>query len=390
MKFKIPFSGRAHSYTFDEQETVIDVMKNANPLTQGIYQDSFQKKFSNYMNVEHSFALNNATSALELCAQLCQFKSGDEVIIPNHTYTASAYPFLKKGAKIIWSDIDLLTRVVTAETIASCITPKTKAIVIVHLYGYCADMPKIMQLAKIHNLLVIEDSAQAIGAKIKGKMAGTFGDFGVFSFHSHKNITTLGEGGMLVVKDKKYANIVPLLRHHGHCDFNYDRENYWIPAMGNLDFPELNGEQIWPNNYCLGEVECALGEKLLDRVDKMNTQKRKRALRFIDIFKEFNELEFHRVDSERHNYHLLVARIVNIKRDNFIEEMSKKGVQCVVQYCPLNRYDFYRKAGYSEALCPSADLFYDNMVSFPFSDIMDNQTFEDMIDITKTVLLEMV
>ena len=183
---------------------------------------------------------------------------------------------------------------------------------------------------------------------------------------------------------------MPLLRHHGHCDFNYDRENYWIPAMGNLDFPELNGEQIWPNNYCLGEVECALGEKLLDRVDKMNTQKRKRALRFIDIFKEFNELEFHRVDSERHNYHLLVARIVNIKRDNFIEEMSKKGVQCVVQYCPLNRYDFYRKAGYSEALCPSADLFYDNMVSFPFSDIMDNQTFEDMIDITKTVLLEMV
>jgi len=389
MKYKIPFSGRAHSFTKEEQDTVIEVMQKANPLTQGVYQESFQKKFCNFMDVDYAFALNNATSALELCAQLCQFNLGDEVIIPSHTYTASAYPFLKKGAKIIWSDIDLETRVVTAKTIESCITSKTKAIVVVHLYGYCADMPKIMQLAKRHNLLVIEDSAQAIGAKIKGKMAGTFGDFGVFSFHSHKNITTLGEGGMLIVKDEKIASIVPLLRHHGHCDFSYDRKNYWLPAMGNLDFPELYGNKLWPNNFCLGEVECALGEKLLERVELINADKRKRALQFIDELKEFTELEFHRVDSTRHNYHLLVARFIDKKRDTFIEKMSKKGVQCVVQYYPLNRYDFYRKAGYGDAKCPSADNFYDNMVSFPFSHIMDNQTFEDMIDITKTVLSEL-
>ena len=389
MKYKIPFSGRAHSFTKEEQDTVIEVMQKANPLTQGVYQESFQKKFCNFMDVDYAFALNNATSALELCAQLCQFNLGDEVIIPSHTYTASAYPFLKKGAKIIWSDIDLETRVVTAKTIESCITSKTKAIVVVHLYGYCADMPKIMQLAKRHNLLVIEDSAQAIGAKIQGKMAGTFGDFGVFSFHSHKNITTLGEGGMLIVKDEKIASIVPLLRHHGHCDFSYDRKNYWLPAMGNLDFPELYGNKLWPNNFCLGEVECALGEKLLERVELINADKRKRALQFIDELKEFTELEFHRVDSTRHNYHLLVARFIDKKRDTFIEKMSKKGVQCVVQYYPLNRYDFYRKAGYGDAKCPSADNFYDNMVSFPFSHIMDNQTFEDMIDITKTVLSEL-
>ena len=389
MKHKIPFSRRAHFFTNDEVDAVINVMQKADSLTQGEYQESFQKKFCNYLSVDFAYALNNASSALNLCAQLCQFKANDEVIIPSHTYTASAYPFLKNGAKIVWSDIDQSTRVVSANTIKKCITPKTRAIVVVHLYGYCADMPEIMELAKKHELLVIEDCAQAIGSNIDGKMAGTFGDFGVFSFHSHKNISTLGEGGMLTVKDTHFADIIPMLRHHGHCNFDFDRKHYWLPAMGNLDFPELNGDKIWPYNFCIGEVECAIGEKLLDRVDLMNNKKRERALRFIDELNCFNEIEFHRVDNVRHNYHLLVGKVKNNKRDIFIERMSIKGVQCVVQYYPLNRYDFYIKAGYGYSNCPVADDFYDNMASFPFSDVMDDDSFEEMLEITKETLSEL-
>ena len=127
---------------------------------------------------------------------------------------------------------------------------------------------------------------------------------------------------MLVVKDKKIADIMPMLRHNGHCSFNFEREKFWVPAMGNVDLPELNGEPLWPNNYCLGEVECALGVKLLDRIDHINQEKRKRAIKFIDIMSVFSEIEFHREDSERHNYHLLVARVLNNKRDTFIAEMA--------------------------------------------------------------------
>lgn len=387
-KFDIPFSGRAHSYSQDEINTVIEVMQNARTLTQGEYQTAFQRKFASFLGVENAFALNNATSALELAAQLCQFKEGDEVIIPAHTYTASAYRFLKNGAKIVWADIDLESRVVTEETIRKCISSKTKAIVVVHLYGYCADMVSIMKLATQNKLIVIEDVAQAIGTKINGKMAGTFGDFGVFSFHSHKNISTLGEGGMLVVNDAEIASIVPLMRHHGHCDFNYFRKDYWKPAMGNLDFPELNGEKIWPNNFCIGEVECALGEKLIDRVNQMNKEKRIRAINFIDQLSEFKELEFHRVDSERHNYHLLVGRFLNDKRDKFIKSMATNGVQCIVQYYPLNRYDFYKKVGLGIANCPNTDKFFDNMVSFPFQHMMTDETFDLLLKITKKVLSE--
>jgi len=385
--FKVPFSGRAHSYTENEIKTVVEAMQTAIPLTQGKYQEQFQKKFCEYTGAKHAFALNNATAALELTAQLCQFKANDEVIIPAHTFTATAYPFIKKGAKIVWADIDLKTRVITAQTIEQCITEKTKAIVVVHLYGYCADIPAIMQLAKKHELIVIEDTAQALGVSINNQMAGTFGDFGIFSFHSHKNISTLGEGGMLVVKDKKIANIVPMLRHNGHCGFNFEREHYWVPAMGNVDLPELNGELLWPNNYCLGEVECTLGVKLLDRIDQINQEKRKRAQQFMDEVTELKELEFHREDTPRHNYHLLVARVLNNKRDIFITKMAEVGVQCVVQYCPLNRYDLYQKAGYGKADCPNTDMFFDNMVSFPFHHMMSEQDFEYMIDATKRCLV---
>jgi perosamine synthetase len=387
MKYKIPFSGRAHKYTQSEVDSVVSVMQSAVPLTQGKYQQEFQEKFCQYIGAKYAFAVNNATAALELSAQLCQFKSGDEVIIPGHTFTATAYPFLKKNAKIVWADIDITTRVVTVETIEQCITEKTKAIVVVHLYGYCADMPAIMQLAKSKKLIVVEDAAQALGADIDGKMAGTFGDFGVFSFHSHKNMTTLGEGGMITVKDNKVADILPMLRHNGHCAFGYDRASYWKPAMGNVDIPQLNGDFLWPNNYCLGEVECALGVELLKRIDQINKEKRQRAMRFINKMADFPELKFHREDSKRHNYHLLVACMDNGKRDEFIAIMAEsKGVQCVVQYYPLYRYDLYKKVGQDFSNCPNTDHFFDNMISFPFHHMITDDEISYLLKSSREVL----
>jgi len=389
MQFRINFSGKSHNYTDEEIRTVIKAMKDSEPFTQGKYQKQFETDFCEFIDSPYAFAVNNATSALEMTAQLCQFEPGDEVIIPNHTFTSSAYPFAKKGAKIVWADIDLRTRVVTAETIEKKIAPNTKAVVVVHLYGYMADMPSIMDVARAHDLLFIEDAAQAMGTDIGGQKSGTFGNFGVFSLHSHKNITTLGEGGVLTVRDKLYADIIPMVRHNGHCDFPFEREDYWIPAMGNVEFPLLDEKILWPNNYCIGEVECALGSKLLERLETINAEKRKRALYFIDALSQYTELEFHRVDSTRHNYHLLVARMLNGKRDEFIRKIAyEKGIQCVVQYCPLNRYPFYQKLNLGDADCPNTDEFYDNMVSFPFHHWMADDDFEYMLEATCQTLDE--
>lgn len=389
MNIKVNFSGRALDYTEEEIDAVVTAMRTAETLTQGKYLREFEEKFCLFNGAKYAFAMNNGTSALETTAQLCAFAPGDEIIIPSHTFTSSAYPFLKKGAKVVWADVDLATRVVTAETLKKCMTPKTKAIVVVHLYGYVADMPAIMELAKAKGILVIEDACQAIGADIDGIKAGSFGDFGIFSFHSHKNLTTLGEGGMLVVKEEKYASLVPMLRHNGHCGFEGERPDYWVPAMGNVDFPMLDGEILFPNNYCLGEIECAVGIKQLDRVLSINKEKRSRALAFIDILDEYPELIFHREASTRHNYHLLAARMDAsvARRDDFIRRMfNEYSIKCVVQYYPLNRYPLYQKIGYGTADCPNGDMFFDHMISFPFQHNLTEEEFAYMLDSTKKVL----
>ena len=391
MDIKVNFSGRAIRYTEDEIAVVVEAMRNADPLTQGHYMRQFESKFADYQGVAQGtcFTTMNGCSALELSAQLCLFNEGDEVVIPSHTFTASAYPYVKKGAKLVWADVDLHTRVVTAESIERVLTPRTKAVVVVHLYGYVADMPAIAALCKDRGLILIEDAAQAIGAEIGGVKAGAFGDMAIFSFHSHKNLTTLGEGGMLYVRDPKLAALVPTLRHNGHCGYPEPRPNYWTPAMGNVDMPFIDGRMVQPNNYCLGEVECALGAKLLERIDEINDQKRARALAFIDALKDFPELEFHREDSRRHNYHLLAARMTSgvEARDRFMRAMfDEKGVKCVVQYIPLDRYEYYRRQGMGEACCPNADMFFDSMISFPFQHWLTGEEFDYMLASTREVL----
>lgn len=389
MELTVNFSGRALDYTEEEIAVAVKAMRDADPLTQGRYQQAFQEAFTRFNGAGHAFAVMNGTAALELAAQLCLLREGDEVIIPSHTFTSSAYPFARRGAKLVWADIDPETRVLTVESVARVLSPKSRVIVAVHLYGYVADMPAIMALAKERGLLVVEDACQAIGADIDGVKAGNFADFGIFSFHSHKNLTTLGEGGMLTVKDKRYADIIPMLRHNGHRPYPGERPDYWIPAMGDVDFPELDGVRLWPSNYCLGEVECALGAKQLERVPDINARKRERALAFIDALADFPELVFHRVESTRHNYHLLAARMdgPQSRRDDFIRRMyAEHGVKCVVQYFPLNRYPFYRKLGFGVANCPNADAFFDHMISFPFQHTLSEAEYSHMREAARSVL----
>lgn len=388
---KINFSGRSIRYTEDEIKLVADVMREAETLTQGARLAEFEKRFAEYQNAPEGscFAVMNGCAALEMSAQLCDFKPGDEVIIPSHTFTASAYPYIKHGAAPVWADIDLKTRVIGVENIERVLTPKSKAVVVVHLYGYTADMPAIRDFCREKNLICIEDAAQAIGSGLDGTKAGAFGDMGVFSFHSHKNLTTLGEGGMLYVADPELAKLVPMLRHNGHCPYPGERPDYWKPAMGNVDLPMLGDRALMPSNYSLGEIECALGAKMLDRIDSINDQKRARAMKLIDSLADIEELEFHRVPDARHNYHLLAARMVSgqEKRDKFIRMMhDDKGIKCVVQYLPLNRYDFYRKLGYGEADCPNADKFFDSMVSFPFQHWLGDDELDYMIASIRDVM----
>ena len=159
-----------------------------------------------------SFATSSGAGSLEITADLIDIRPGDEIIIPAHTYIATAIPYARRGAKLVWADIDINTRVVSAKTILDKISPKTKAIVVVHLYGLCVEMDEIMAIAKQRNIWVIEDCAQALGSSYKNKKCGTFGHLSIYSFHAQKNITTLGEGGMLLTSVPEFSKKIPGLR----------------------------------------------------------------------------------------------------------------------------------------------------------------------------------
>lgn len=394
MEYKILFNGRSHNYTEEEIALVAEIMRHADTFTQGKYLKEFEAKLSEYLSAPYVFGISNATCALETVAKLLFIKEGDEIIAPAHTYTSSVYPFIKCGARIRFADIDLDTRVITVKEIERYFTDKTIAVIVPHLYGYVAGIDEICEFAYLKGIKVIEDCAQSFGASLNGKKCGTWGSFGVYSFHSQKNITTLGEGGALAIRDKELAELVPMLRHNGHRAYTgierlQSGNKYWLPAMTNVVMPSYKGMYIFPDNFCIDEVKCALGSKLIDRVDDINFKRRSIAVHFIDEVNSFSDgkLIFHREESQRHCYHLLVARVNGIDRNVIMKKLAEKyDIQCVIQYQPLYRYDFYQYFGYKPSLLTNnSEKFYDTMISFPFYEAMFDK-ISYIIDSLKEVL----
>ena len=227
-----------------------------------------------------------------------------------------------------------------------------------------------------------------MGARINNNKVGTIGDFSCFSFHAQKNITTLGEGGMLYVKDNNLSKKVRGLRHNGHTDFKFKRKFYWKPAMGNLD---LDMENTWPFKFTLSEVQCGAGIMMLKKLDKLNSIRVKRAKKIISELRNFDELEFFNpIRKGSHVFHLLSAYYrpdENVNRDNLIDKLFKSySIKCAVQYYPLYKYDLFKKLGHKKNNCPSTELFYNNMISFPFHVWMSDKEINYLISSIKKSL----
>jgi dTDP-4-amino-4,6-dideoxygalactose transaminase len=365
----------------EEEQAVLRVLREGKTLAAGPEGAAFEQEFAAFIGSEDAVSLSNATAALESAAILSGLGPGDEVIIPAHTFVSSAVPFARTGATLKWADIDPKTRLVSAETIAPLITTRTRVLVVVHLYGLTADMDPIMALAEKHNLVVVEDCAQAPGARYKGKRVGTFGNYGCFSFHSQKNITTLGEGGMVAVKSREVARRVRQLRWMGNWPFEQERESYWKPAMGNIVEPAPG---LWPHNFCLGEPNCAVGRLLIKRLDHINANRQLQAKRFKDALRSVPELTFQEVpEGGEHVYHLMSARFdgsaFNKHRDDLIRQLlHEHQLKCIVQYWPLYRSELFQKQGLGVANVPETDCYFDNMISFPWWSDMGDDLIDDM------------
>lgn len=219
----------------------------------------FEKEFASYQGVNHALATSSCTGAIHLALMALDVKSGDEVIVPEITWIASTEPVLYIGAKPVFVDVLADTWCLDPKKVEEAITPKTKAIIVVHVYGNLCNMDEIILIAKKHNLVVIEDAAEALGSEYYGKKAGSIADVGVFSFHGTKTMTT-GEGGILITNNETVYEKAKVLNDHGRNPKDPENKMFWMRNYG--------------YKYKISNLQAALGCAQISRIDELVNKKR--------------------------------------------------------------------------------------------------------------------
>ncbi|MDF1760598.1 MAG: DegT/DnrJ/EryC1/StrS aminotransferase family protein [Coxiellaceae bacterium] len=292
----------------------------------------FEKEFASYHQCEYGIAVANGSVALELALYAFGIGPGDEVIVTPKTFVATASSVVMRGAIPVFADVDLLTQNITAESIEAVITPKTKAVICVHLGGWPCKMDKIMALAEKHNLYVIEDCAQAHGAEYKGKKVGSWGHINAFSFCQDKIMTTGGEGGMVTTNDKAIWEKAWAFKDHGKCyDTVYIKQH--PPGFRWL-------HEDFGTNWRMTEMQAAIGRCQLKKLDQWLSTRRFIADQLNAAFKQFEQLLLPEVpEGVLHSYYKYYLVIkpeyssCGVNRDKLMRSINDAGIKCVVGSC---------------------------------------------------------
>lgn len=317
----------------------------------------FEENFKAFFGVKYSVAVNSATAGLHAAVAAARIGPGDEVIVTPYTMSASASCILMQGAIPVFADITEDTFCIDPKKIREAITPFTKAIIVVHLFGQAADMDEIMAIAKEHKLIVIEDVAQAPAGTYKGKLLGTIGDIGVFSLNQHKTITT-GEGGMVITNSDDLALRMQLVRNHGEVI---------VDDMGIADINNLLG---W--NYRMTELEAAVGIAQFARLEALTKHRIELAEYLTEKIKGFHPAIEPPVIQpyNRHVYFVYPMKykeeLVGISRDLFVKAVTAEGIPISGGYVrPIYLEPIYqKKICFGDKGCPFTCRYYNSSVKY--------------------------
>lgn len=352
--------------TEEEISEVVDSIRSG-WLTMGPKTVKFEEEFNKYIfggQEGYAISVNSCTAALHLALKAIGLKEGDEVILPTNTFIATAEVVTYFKAVPVLCDIEEETHNIDVSKIESLITKKTKAIIPVHFAGQPCDMDEIMEIAKKHNLYVIEDAAHALPSRYKGRMIGTISDITCFSFYATKTLAT-GEGGMVTTVNKEFAKKIKVNRLHGINRDAWDR--YTLKGSWYYEVVD-NGFK-----YNTTDINSALGIAQLRKVDWMREQRTKIAEKYDNAFKgtHINPLVIRR-DRDT-SWHLYVIKVNN--RDELIEKLRQEGIGTSVHFIPVHKHPYYKKTyGYKDKDFPVADDVYQRSVSLPiYPSLMENE-----------------
>ena len=345
----------------EEVQAVSEVIRSG-WLTMGPKTFEFEKEFAKYVGAQHAVAVSTGTAALHLSLEAAGVQAGDEVLLPTTTFTATAEAVTYLGARPVLVDIDPDTMNVDPEDAARRITPKTKAIIPVHLGGQPCDMDEIQALARVHHLRVVEDAAHALPSEYRGRRVGQISEFTCFSFYATKTLTT-GEGGMITTHNPEAAERMRFMRLHGI------ERDAWKRYRGNGSwFYEVLEAGF---KYNLTDFQSAMGLVQLAKSDSMRVAREAIAQRYTDAFSSREELVIPTVREDRGtSWHLYILRLrldrLKKDRNSFIEALQRHGVACSVHFIPLHLQPYYQRAhGYQPGDFPRAEGEYYSCLSLP-------------------------
>jgi dTDP-4-amino-4,6-dideoxygalactose transaminase len=329
---------------------------------------AFEERFAAYCNVDHCAALNSGTSALHLALLAAGIGPGDEVITVSMTFVATTAAILYCGAKPVFIDVDPATWTMAPNLIEAAITPRTKAILPVHLHGLTADMDPIMELARRHELVVIEDAAQAHGAEYKGRRAGSIGDIGCFSFYPGKNLGAYGEGGAAVSNNPELARQMALLRDWGQ----ESKYNHVVPGY----------------NYRMDGIQGAVLNVKMDYIEPWTEARRAVASQYDRLLADDRYGRPSPPPHSRHVYHVYAIELE--QRDEVQKKLQAAGIGTGIHYpVPVHLQKAYANLGYRPGDLPVTEALADRFLSLPiYAELQIEQVAEVVLRLEQAFLLE--
>jgi dTDP-4-amino-4,6-dideoxygalactose transaminase len=345
-----------HTPLMAEFEAVIRKVIESSAFAGGAFVERFEEEFAAFCGVAKAVGVGNGTDALWFSLLALGVRPGDEVITVPSTFMATAEAITYCGAKPVFVDIQERTYTMDPSQLEAAITPRTKAIIPVHLFGQMCDMDPILAVARKHRLAVVEDACQAHGAAYKGRTAGSVGDTGCFSFYPGKNLGALGEAGAVVTKDPDLAKKIQVLRDHGQA------KKYHHTVVG------------W-NGRMDGIQGGALSVKL-KHLPRFNEARRSHAARYREALADVEGVILpSEAEYARHVYHIFAIRVQD--REEFMQKMTAKGVSTGIHYpIPVHLQDAYRDLGYGVGAFPVAERCAGEFVSLPmFPELTEAQLF---------------
>jgi len=404
-QYRVPYRPVGSLLGEEEVQAVRDVLTSGETLSCGRERAEFEREFAEHLGVPHAVSLTNCTVGLELATYLAALTPGDEVIAATQTYQATLTPLLGTDVQVRFCDIDPDTLNIAPASVAELLSPRTRAIYLVHHGGVSADMETITSLARQADAIVVEDCAHALGGTHRGRPIGTMGDLACFSFQSYKNISTLGEGGMITTRHTATAatlrriiaiepdadfspRAVTALGGHADPDDEVDRhaKNAFTHDCSALRHPGTNST--------LAEPAAAVGRVQMRKLDELVTKRRRIAATLDTAVAELGPLRVQRRDpngeSAHHLYTCFVESNSGIDRDELARRIDRAGVQIQLRYFPVHLLPEWRARGHGLGECPIAEhVWFHEQLNLPIYPQMNDQQLDYMIDVVQRCVREL-